>query len=127
MGVRVGLLEATLEIGGPHVAPPQGTLDVLLEETPVALQHLRRLLVQGVLGVRLLGGGWGVYFFLEGGVLLSFKGVLSPPPVLEILGHFQRGRLGVTTLGWGFGGCLGGEGQPLPQTSWDSLVPPPTP
>ena len=59
-----GLLEAALKVGGAHVAAPQGALHVLLEEPPVALQHLCGLLVQGVLGIRLLmgeemGGGGG--------------------------------------------------------------------
>lgn len=50
------LLQTPLEVGGAHVAALQRAVDVLLKEPPVRLQHLRRLLVQGVLGVRLLGG-----------------------------------------------------------------------
>lgn len=56
-GRRRGLFETALEVGGAHVSAAQRALDVLLEEPPVGLQHLRRLLVQGVLGVGLLREG----------------------------------------------------------------------
>lgn len=53
------LLQTPLEVGGAHVAALQRATHVLLKEPSVRLQHLRCLLVQGVLGVRLLGGQKG--------------------------------------------------------------------
>lgn len=54
------LFKTPLEVGGAHVTAPQRAMDVLLEEPPVRLEDFCRLLVQRILGVRLLqGGGWG--------------------------------------------------------------------
>lgn len=53
------LFQTPLEADGADVAAAQRTVHVLLEEPPVVLQDLRRLLVQGVLGVGLLGEGQG--------------------------------------------------------------------
>lgn len=50
------LFKTSLEVGGAHVATSQRAVDVLLKQPPVRLQDLRRLLVQRVLRVRLLGG-----------------------------------------------------------------------
>lgn len=53
-GRRRGLFEAALEVGGSHVSSAQRALDVLLEQTPVGLQHLRCLLVQRIFRIGLL-------------------------------------------------------------------------
>lgn len=53
------LFKTPFEADGAHVAAAQGAVDVLLKEPPVVLQDLRRLLVQRVLGVGLLGEGRG--------------------------------------------------------------------
>lgn len=53
------LFKTPFEADGAHVAATQGTVDVLLKEPPVVLQHLRGLLVQRVLGVGFLGRGRG--------------------------------------------------------------------
>lgn len=50
------LFQTPLKVGGAHVSALQRALHVLLEEPPVCLQDFCRLLVQRVLGVRLLGG-----------------------------------------------------------------------
>lgn len=50
----VELFKTPLKVGGTHIAAPQGAMDVLLKKPPVCLQNLRCLLVQRILGVRLL-------------------------------------------------------------------------
>lgn len=53
------LFQTPVEADGAHVAAAQGAVHVLFKEPPVVLQHLRSLLVQGVLRVGLLGEGQG--------------------------------------------------------------------
>lgn len=53
------LFQTPLKADGAHVAAAQGAVHVLFKEPPVVLQHLRSLLVQGVLRVGLLGEGQG--------------------------------------------------------------------
>ena len=48
------LLEAAFKVSLSDVAPPQRLAHVLLKQSPVVLQHLRRLLVERVLRVWLL-------------------------------------------------------------------------
>lgn len=60
------LFKTLFEADGAHVAAAQGTVHVLLKEPPVVLQHLRRLLVERVLGVGFLGEGQGAGFNQSG-------------------------------------------------------------
>lgn len=79
------LLQTSLKVGGADVAPPQGAVDVLLEEPPVCLQNLCCLLVQRVLRVWLLEGGGGrsrqLIYSVYNNYFTSDKSKPEPEPV----------------------------------------------
>lgn len=68
------LFKTPFEADGAHVAAAQGAVHVLLKEPPVVLQHLRRLLVERVLGVGFLGEGQGAGFNQSGRCWSRYKG-----------------------------------------------------